>query len=53
MNYALTVKAGDNSQINFGAQKSSVLEAAETEVDTGNQSPMMALIGGGLIFAAA
>ena len=51
MNYALTVKAGDNSQINFGAQKSSVLEAAETEVDTGNQSPMMALIGGGLIFA--
>ncbi len=51
MNYALTVKAGDNSQINFGAQKSSVLEAAETEVDTVNQSPMMALIGGGLIFA--
>ena len=51
MNYALTIKAGDNSQINFGAQKSSVLEAAETEVDTGNQSPMMALIGGGLIFA--
>ena len=51
MNYALTVKAGDNTQINFGAQKSSVLEEAEIQVDTGNKSPMMALIGGGLILA--
>ena len=39
MNYALTVKAGDNSQINFGAQKSSVLEEAETQVETDNRSP--------------
>ena len=51
MNYALTVKAGDNSQINFGAQKSSVLEAAETEVVTVDRSPMMLMIGGGLILA--
>ena len=49
MNYALTVKAGDNTQINFGAQKSSVLESAETEVVTENKSPIMAFIGGGLI----
>ena len=51
MNYALTVKAGDNSQINFGAQKSSVLEEAETEVETGSRSPLMLMIGGGMIFA--
>ena len=51
MNYALTVKAGDNSQINFGAQKSSILVEAETEVETGNRSPMMLMIGGGLILA--
>lgn len=49
MNYALTVKAGDNTQINFGAQKSSALESAETEVVTENKSPIMAFIGGGLI----
>ena len=51
MNYALTVKAGDNSQINFGTQKSSVLEAEEVQVDTGSKSPIMAMIGGGLILA--
>lgn len=51
MNYSLTVKAGDNSQINFGAQKSSVLEEAEVVVDTNPRSPMMLMIGGGLIFA--
>ena len=51
MNYALTVKAGDNSQINFGAQKSSVLEEAETHVETENRSPIMLMIGGGLILA--
>lgn len=51
MNYALTVKAGDNSQINFGAQKSSVLEEAETQVETDNRSPIMLMIGGGMIFA--
>lgn len=51
MNYALTVKAGDNSQINFGTQKSSVLEAQEVQVETGSKSPIMAMIGGGLILA--
>ena len=51
MNYALTVKAGDNTQINFGAQMSSVLENQETEVETVEKSPMLALIGGGLILA--
>lgn len=51
MNYALTVKAGDNTQINFGAQMSSVLENQETEVETVEKSPMLALIGGSLILA--
>lgn len=51
MNYQLTVKAGDSTQINFGAQKSSVLEEAETVIETTPKSPMMALIGGGLILA--
>lgn len=51
MNYALTVKAGDNTQINFGTQKSSVLENQETVVETVEKSPILALIGGGMIFA--
>ena len=51
MNYTLTVKAGDNSQINFGAQKSSVLEEEEIEVQTVDRSPMMLMIGGGFILA--
>lgn len=49
MNYALTVKAGDNTQINFGAQKSSVLENQETEVVTEDKSSLLAFIGGGMI----
>ncbi len=54
MNYALTVKAGDNTQVNFGAQKSSQLEEAEINVDTTPKSPILAaigiaLIGGGLV----
>ena len=49
MNYALTVKAGDNTQINFGAQKSSQLEEAEIEIDTTPKSPVLMAIGIGLI----
>ena len=49
MNYALTVKAGDNTQINFGSQKSSILEGEDILVDPVNKSPIMAAIGIGLI----
>ena len=49
MNYALSVKAGDNTQINFGAQKSSQLEEADIEVDTTPKSPILMAIGIGLI----
>lgn len=51
MNYPLTVKAGDNTQVNFGAQKSSVLEEAEIQTDTGNKNLIMAAAGAGLILA--
>ncbi len=51
MNYPLTVKAGDNTQVNFGAQKSSVLEESEIETDTGNKNIIMAAAGAGLILA--
>ena len=51
MNYALTVKAGDNTQVNFGAQKSSVLEEAETQVETVDKSPIIAVAGGILVLA--
>ncbi len=49
MNYALTVKAGDNTQINFGAQKNSQLEEAEIQVDTTPKSPLLAMAGAALI----
>ena len=49
MNYALTVKAGDNTQVNFGAQKNSQLEEAEIQVDTTPKSPILAIAGGALI----
>ena len=45
MNYALTVKAGDNSQVNFGAQKNSKLEGADIQVDTTPKSPILAAAG--------
>ena len=49
MNYSLTVKAGDNTQINFGSQKSSKLEEAEIQVDTTPKSPILMALGVGLI----
>lgn len=49
MNYGLTVKAGDNTQINFGAQMNSQLEEAEINVDTTPKSPILAMAGGALI----
>ena len=49
MNYPLNVKAGDSTQINFGAQKSSALEEEETRVETVNKNPLMAAVGIGLI----
>ncbi len=49
MNYALTVKAGDNTLVNFGAQKSSQLEEADIEVDTTPKSPILMALGIGLI----
>ena len=49
MNYALTVKAGDNTQINFGAQKNSQMEEAEIQIDTTPKSPILAAAGAALI----
>ena len=51
MNYALTVKAGDNSQINFGSQKSSVLEEEDIQIDPVAKSPILAAVGVGMILA--
>lgn len=49
MNYPLTVRAGDNTRINFGAQKSAALDEAETHVETGNKNPILAAAGAALI----
>ena len=49
MNYALTVKAGDNTQINFGAQKNSQMEEAEIQIDTTPKPPILAAAGAALI----
>jgi len=43
MNYALTVKAGDSSTIDFGAQPGS--QAAETPVSEGGRSPLLGVVG--------
>ena len=51
MNYSLTVKAGDNSQINFGSQKSSALEEEDIQTEPVDKSPILAAAGVGMILA--
>ena len=43
MNYALTVKAGDQTQVDFGAQLSS--QAVPVPVAEGGRSPLLAILG--------
>lgn len=43
MNYALEVRAGDSSKVDFGAQLSS--QAAPTSVAEGGRSPLLAILG--------
>lgn len=53
MNYPLLVKAGDNTQVNFGAQKSAILEETVNIEDSGPKNPIMLLVGAAfLIFGA-
>lgn len=49
LNYALTVRAGDNSVLDFGAQLSS--QAVPTPVSEGGRSPLMAVMGGIILLA--
>ncbi len=51
MNYPFTVRAGDNSQINFGAQKSAVLEEEDLRTDTGTKSPILLAAGAAFVLA--
>jgi predicted acyltransferase len=46
MNYPITIKAGDTTQVNFGAQKQAAFEnsAAATQQQT-KKSPLLAIIG--------
>lgn len=49
MNYALTVKAGDQAILDFGAQVSS--KAPVLPPSEGGQSPMLGIVGGALLLA--
>lgn len=49
MNYALTVKAGDQAILDFGAQVSS--KAAVLPPSEGGQSPVLGILGGALLLA--
>lgn len=49
MNYALTVKAGDQAILDFGAQISS--KAAPVPVAEGGQSPILGILGGVFLLA--
>ena len=51
MNYSLTVKPGDNTQVNFGAQKSGAIEDVNNASNAGSRSPLLMIAGLGLIFA--
>ncbi len=52
MNYALDLRAGDQSTLDFGAQPSSAVLPAETEEPQG-RSPLLAIIGGVLVLGGA
>jgi hypothetical protein len=47
MNYALALKAGESSILDFGAQQSS--SAAPTPVSEGGRSPLLGILGGILV----
>lgn len=49
MNYALTVKAGDQAILDFGAQLSS--KAAPVPASEGGRSPVLGILGGALLLA--
>ncbi len=51
MNYPIIVKAGDVTQVNFGAQKQAAFEDTGTEPVGTRRSPIMALLGIGLVLA--
>ncbi len=51
MNYALSVKAGDQSILDFGAQTSS--QAAPVTPSDGGHSPMLGVLGGALLLIGA
>ena len=52
MNYALDLRAGDQSTLDFGAQPGSAVLPAETEEPQG-RSPLLAIIGGVLVLGGA
>lgn len=52
MNYSITIKAGDTTQVNFGAQKQAAFEdAIVEETAQAQKSPMLAVLGIGMIAA--
>ncbi len=57
MNYPITVKAGDSTQVNFGAQKQAAFEStaqtAVTNPEGTRRSPLMAVLGIGLMAGGA
>ena len=56
MNYEMEINAGDRVQVNFGAQKQAVLEqklqSEAQQAITETRSPLLGIIGGGLIALA-
>lgn len=56
MNYEMEINAGDRVQVNFGAQKQAVLEqklqSEAQQAITETRSPLLGIVGGGLIVLA-
>ncbi len=53
MNYPILIKAGDTTQVNFGAQKQAAFEDTGTTVEGTRRSPLMAILGIGLMVCGA
>jgi hypothetical protein len=49
MNYPITIQAGDTTQVNFGAQKQAAFEETGTTVEGTRRSPVIAILGIGLM----
>ncbi|MHC1772638.1 MAG: SdrD B-like domain-containing protein [Flexilinea sp.] len=49
MNYPITIQAGDTTQVNFGAQKQAAFEETGTTVEGTRRSPIIAILGIGLM----